>query len=654
MRARLNSSAANRGFSALLLVLSVVVFVVRCDFARAQQTELGPAVYDRASQAVFLVEVRATSGDLAGVASAFYIGNSQLITNAHVTAAGKPFLRIGPVAIPCTVEAADQVNDLAVLRAGMQLDATPLALAETAPPIGAEVFVIGNPSGLERTLSQGIISGKRTEEGRQLLQLTAPISHGSSGGPVLTTSGAVVGVAVGYLQNGQNLNFAVPAAAVSNLLRRREHGDGETLADLLAQLNERIAARSQTDYSDDPGSDWVKLDQQVTQLFRRASKAAAGSDDDLLKIAQLAHEHGETDVSVEVATGLIAGRRNPTAELLLAEALQTRSLFENGSQQASTLATAKRHALNVVESTKRPSARQLFVLGTILEDSDDGASAYSRFGQALEAAKAAGDRELGMYHAALFRTSRDLGKDSEAVSWFRLMESRGEANAYRWRDFARFLDNRKRYAEGGEAWRRTAQLSGSFRDWCEAGGSFRSGDQLDAALASYRTCLQKGANQSGAEKQLGDAHADMAFIFVERGVYEQAIVEAREAIALVPEDGWAYYQLARAQSNLQRHSEAVQSALAAIRLTDGRYAVMHFQLGASYFDLKQWEKAEIAFEKSAEMRPDDSASTYNIALCLAKLGMYSDAARWFEETLRRQPNHPEKADIQRRIAALRR
>lgn len=86
------------------------------------------------------------------------------------------------------------------------------------PAIGDAVFAVGNPEGLEGTFSDGIVSGIRSGGDQSRVQITAPISPGSSGGPVLDSEGRVAGVAEATLQGGQELNFAVPARYLSTLL----------------------------------------------------------------------------------------------------------------------------------------------------------------------------------------------------------------------------------------------------------------------------------------------------------------------------------------------------------------------------------------------------------------------------------------------------
>ena len=87
--------------------------------------------------------------------------------------------------------------------------------------VGDAVYAVGNPQGLEGTFSQGIISSLREFKESKIIQITAPISPGSSGGPVLSAKGEVIGVSVATFRGGQNLNFAIPASYLSKLLEKQ-------------------------------------------------------------------------------------------------------------------------------------------------------------------------------------------------------------------------------------------------------------------------------------------------------------------------------------------------------------------------------------------------------------------------------------------------
>jgi S1-C subfamily serine protease len=96
----------------------------------------------------------------------------------------------------------------------------PLALeANELPRVGTKVYAIGAPLGLTNTLSEGLISGHReVDSSLTLLQTTAPISPGSSGGPLLSENGTVLGITTAFLRGGQNLNLAIPTKRIAKLI----------------------------------------------------------------------------------------------------------------------------------------------------------------------------------------------------------------------------------------------------------------------------------------------------------------------------------------------------------------------------------------------------------------------------------------------------
>jgi len=86
--------------------------------------------------------------------------------------------------------------------------------------VGDKVYAVGAPQGLELTLSDGLISSLRPVAGGQYLQITAPISPGSSGGGLVDDEGRLIGLPTFYLTEGQQLNFAVPVEWVLELPKR--------------------------------------------------------------------------------------------------------------------------------------------------------------------------------------------------------------------------------------------------------------------------------------------------------------------------------------------------------------------------------------------------------------------------------------------------
>jgi len=155
------------------------------------------------------------------IGSGFFVQQgSTIVTNYHVIE-GANSVRVkqasGKVVPVTNVRGIDIDHDLVLL--GTSSSGRPLRLATREPEIGEDIIAIGNPKGLEGTLSAGIISGIRREGGSIYYQVTASISPGSSGGPIIDEKGQVIGVSTFYVRGGQNLNFAMPAAYIQRLLR---------------------------------------------------------------------------------------------------------------------------------------------------------------------------------------------------------------------------------------------------------------------------------------------------------------------------------------------------------------------------------------------------------------------------------------------------
>lgn len=155
--------------------------------------------------------------------SGFFVRENIIATNLHVVeeatkgygkliGAKDKFEIIGVVEV-------DKEYDLVLLMT-KDVKAPALRLADsTEASIGDEIYAVGNPLGLEGTFSQGIVSGVRKGDKYTILQITAPISPGSSGGPILNNQGKVIGVAFAGFEEGQNINFAIPSNAIVSLLK---------------------------------------------------------------------------------------------------------------------------------------------------------------------------------------------------------------------------------------------------------------------------------------------------------------------------------------------------------------------------------------------------------------------------------------------------
>jgi S1-C subfamily serine protease len=174
-----------------------------------------PELIKRVVPAVVTVAGFDAAGKVIRVGSGVFIDREgHLITNLHVikgVARAEVKLFKGEVYPLTEMVAVDEKADLVKVVVNLP-GGTPhyLTVSGARPDAGVRVIVLGSPLGLEQTATDGMVSAIRTLRDRgEFLQISAPISPGSSGGPVVNMAGQVIGIAT-FQVRGQNLNFAVP------------------------------------------------------------------------------------------------------------------------------------------------------------------------------------------------------------------------------------------------------------------------------------------------------------------------------------------------------------------------------------------------------------------------------------------------------------
>jgi tetratricopeptide (TPR) repeat protein len=230
MKARCSTRTGLRSAS---IFCAVVLLLVP---AKVQTQDLLPELVRRIKPSAVAIETFDARGEKLSRGSGFFIDVDRVVTNRHVidnafraevhSYAGNIYQVKGVIAV-------DAEGDLALLRIEAPPNQVrPLLLDKTSPQEGESVVVIGNPLGLEGSVTNGIVSAVRDIPtfGR-IIQITAPISPGSSGSPVVNMQGQVIGVATLQITGGQSVNFAIPSERISQL-----QGAGPLLAlsDLVA------------------------------------------------------------------------------------------------------------------------------------------------------------------------------------------------------------------------------------------------------------------------------------------------------------------------------------------------------------------------------------------------------------------------------------
>jgi len=186
---------------------------------RDRPEQLSPKeLFKLLSPSVFTVEAIAKDGSVIAFGSAVAVASSKVVTNVHVIDEGDSWrLKQGDKSWAATVKYADREHDVCELEVeGLRVRGIPVRESSTLE-VGERVFAIGTPQGLEVTLSDGLVSGIRDFDHSRVIQTTAAISKGSSGGGLFDSSGRLVGITTFFVKEGQNLNFALPSELLASL-----------------------------------------------------------------------------------------------------------------------------------------------------------------------------------------------------------------------------------------------------------------------------------------------------------------------------------------------------------------------------------------------------------------------------------------------------
>src|SRR6202171_3762511 len=204
-----------------------------------------PDLVRRIKPSAVAIETFDARGEKLTRGSVFFIDKDRVVTNRHVIEGAyraEVHLNSGNSFPVKNVIAVDAEGDVALLKVDAPANLVhPLSLDRTSPQEGESVVVIGNPFGLEGSVTNGIVSAVRDIPGfGRIIQITAPISPGSSGSPVVNMKGQVIGVATLQITGGQSVNFAIPSERISQL----QSGALLSLADLVTATSNNKRAKA--------------------------------------------------------------------------------------------------------------------------------------------------------------------------------------------------------------------------------------------------------------------------------------------------------------------------------------------------------------------------------------------------------------------------
>ena len=543
-----------------------------------------------------------------------------------------------------TLKYYDEKNDTAVLKIPADsLDS--FGVLARAARVGERVYAVGNPRGLEQSISEGIVSGIREDDGVRWIQHSAPISPGSSGGALISARGELLGINSWTRTESQNLNFAVPAATLANAL-----SDARALTGFLDfPLNTGLTGTYSGVVLNRTLKVWADFKIVISES-KGAVRGCSVVQPPLLGSGSLQGTLDGLQFSLVWVTdslrGVLKGERNAK------DLSGTYSVIPNGgSEQVGTFVLHKTSAeglssgFNVQNcpndaAVTRPAAEQ----GNASAQNNLGHLYYNGLGVSRDYAEAArwfrkaaeqGHAEAQSTVGNLFAHGKGLPQDyDEALRWYRKAADQGWAEAYTHLGEMYFQGHgvTQDYAQA-VAWLRRAAEQGDARGQFLLGRMYSQGHGVPKDDAEAARWYLKAAEQGNALAQdwLG-ADYEMG-----RGVpqdYAQAAAWYRKAA----EQGNAPAQTSlgtayeRGRGVPQDYSQAVEWHRKAAEQGDARGQAF---LGHMYLQghgvPQDYSQAAAWYRKAAEQGNADAQFRFGLLYYYGR-GLpqdYAEAAHWY-------------------------
>ena len=435
-------------------------------------------VFEKVKGSILVVKAQDAQGKHKVQGSGVMLPNGKVVTNCHVLKNGERF-QVGrnEQFVPATLYAEDLDKDLCLLEVN-GLSAKPVQLGKAvALKVGEAVYAVGSPKGLELSLSDGIVSQLRGDA-PPIIQTTAAISPGSSGGGLFDAEGRLVGITTLYLDGGQSLNFAMPVEWLANIQPvKKQTAKGKSLADWII-----VAAALEQK------KDW----QGVLDWCRQWTRADPGN-------AWAWYNSGVAYTNLRHYTDAIEAYR---------EALRLKSDFTEawsnlGAAYAELNRTtdaieAYREALHI----KPDDAETWYNLGVIYGNLNRTVDAIGAFREALRLKSdfAGAWRNLGVAYLK-------LNRHTDAIEAYRKVVYTKPNDADAWRGLGFAYTKLNRYTDAIKAYREVLRIEPDATDAWSLGNAYLNLKRYTDAIEAYRRAVSIKPDFAPAWSGLGVAYA---------------------------------------------------------------------------------------------------------------------------------------------------
>ena len=562
------------------------------------------AIFARSSAAVVQVVVEDNQGHTTATGSGFVVSKNGLIaTNYHVMANAQTahVVLADQTTLPVLgAAAAEDTFDLAIIKVAGPMSVEPLVLAGNGlPRVGAKVYAIGNPLGLERTLSDGLVSGLREIDGVTVIRTSAPISPGSSGGPLLAEDGRVVGVTTFGFKGGQNLNFAIPASCVARLLLECK---GDTVLkqfplvpqpDSSAHIKRRNGLMAQQDKAIRDYNEAIRLDPNNVAAYCNRGNAYSFR-------ALLWRSEGDYDKAIrdfdkairDFDEAIRLDPKNVAAYCGRGDVWDYQHEYDKAIQDYNE--AIRLDPKNVSAFFNR-------------------ANSWSNRGDL--------DKAIGDYDEAIRLDPKNV------VAYFAYC-GRGDA----WSGKGDFDKSMKDYNEA-------IQLDPKNNHaYCQRGDAWLHKQDYDKAIRDCNEAIRLGPNNVAAYCNRGDA-------WLGKQLFDNAIRDYNEAIRIMPSGAFCYLKQGNAWSCKGENDKAIHDYDEAIRLydeairLDPKNAVVYCKRGDAWLGKRLFNNAIRDFDEAIRLDPKNADAYCGRALSCSKKNDYDNAIRDYSEAIRLDPKN---------------
>ena len=574
--------------------------------------------------ATVLLVMEDANGKPLGLGSGFFVDTNLIATNFHVIeGATQGIAKLVEQETEYIIEyftAMDEKNDLTILQVAVP-DIQPLPLGDSdTVEIGDAVYVAGNPKGyFEGTFSDGIISAIRGETASKRLQMTAPVSSGSSGGPVLNQSGEVIGVSFATFRDGQNLNFAIPSNYLKGLvacIRGITKFNQGQYATAIADFD--MAIRLNPNYTD--AHMWRGI-----VKYELEQRAAALSDFDIvlqLKIQKRLQNRKTTRENLGQEIAVItdfntAIRFSPNnASIYMWRGIVRNELGQHVAAIADLDTAIRLEPDFAFAYNYRGNARSsLGQHDAAIADYDTAIRLAPHF--ALSYSHRAWIKtELGQYEDAIADCDKAIHLEPNSVpAYYTRGFIKGKLDLYK--DATADFDTAIRLAPH-------FALSYSYRGLAKY---MRS--QHATAIADLDTAINLAPDNA-------EVYYNRAWIKTELGQYGDAIADFDAVIRLEPDNADAYLNRGLAKGKLKRHAAAIKDYDTVIRLNPNNTnkADAYNNRGLAKASLGQYIAAIKDYDIAIHLESDFSWPYYNRGLAKYNLGQTRQAKQDFQMALK--------------------